>query len=270
VPSHRLGFAVVAVVSGCLLFAALPAAAGPAQIEVTTCGQQIPPGRTAFLSADLACPTFDGSVGVALGNGGKLDLRGFTLTGGDAAVTCGKITFVGPAGLPPKGGGRCEVFGGTITGARYEAIVGSNVVVRNVTIVDNLVYAVLAFHKASVYDSHIGNSSNGVQANVRILLKNSSFANAFVNSGRVVRLESSSVTGGGSFGVYGSRITLVASSVTENGTDADCGQAGHVCADVVSDHVPVLDAASTCGHSVKQQTLGGGDTPVSWGVCTLD
>jgi len=269
VPSHRIGFAVVAFVSACWLVAASPARAARPPIEVTTCGQVIPSGRSAFLSADLTCPTTAGSVGVALGSGTKLDLRGFTITGGDAAVACGKVVFSYVAGVPPKSG-RCEVFGGTITGTSYEAVVGNNVTIHDMTIVDNFAYAVLAFHKAEVHDSHVENTRNGVQANLKILVSGSTFVGAMVNSGGKARIVSSSITGNAVVGAVGSRfLELVASSVTGNHTDPDCGQLNHDCADVESEHAPILDAASTCEHSLRLPNPGG-QPGVSWGVCTLD
>ena len=268
-PSSRLGFAVAALVSAFSLFAASAAGAARPPIEVTACGQVIPSGRSAFLSANLTCPTTAGSVAVALGSGTKLDLRGFTITGGDAAVTCGKVVFSETAGVPPKSG-HCEVFGGTITGASYEAIVGNTVTIRNMTIVDNFAYAVLAFHKADVQDSHVENTPNGVQANLKISVTGSTFVGAMVNSGRNARIVSSSVTGNAILGAVGSRLLeLVASSVTGNGTDPDCGQINHDCADVASEHAPILEGASTCEHSLRLPNPGG-QPALSWGVCTLD
>jgi hypothetical protein len=266
--SYRSVFAFVAAVATSLSLAPRAEAVRP-PIEVTACGQEIAPGRTGFLSADLDCPVAEGSIGVKLGNRAKLDLRGFVLSGGAAAVACGKVLSVGIVVVPVKGS-RCEVFGGTITGARYDAVVGGNVTLRDMTVVENHVYAVLAFNKAFVFSSHIENTPNGVQANKLIEVHGSTFVNADVNSGRDALLEGSSVTGNESNGVVGSRrIKLVDSDVTGNGTQPDCGQVNHACADLLSENPPWLDGASTCGLSAKLP-LPAGQLQVPWGVCTND
>ncbi len=67
--------------------------------EVTTCGQTY--AGSGFLSADLDCTGFPG-IAVTI-DGGSLDLRGFTLTGGDlTAILCARnctITSDPPGGL---------------------------------------------------------------------------------------------------------------------------------------------------------------------------
>ena len=66
--------------------------------EVTTCGQAI--AGEGFLSANLDCTGFPGDAVVI--NGGSLDLRGFTLTGGDlSGVFCSKNCSV--VSEPPGG-----------------------------------------------------------------------------------------------------------------------------------------------------------------------
>lgn len=60
-----------------------PAQAG---VELTTCGQTLTLGG--YLSSDLNCTGYVGNA-VTIENGEKLDLRGFTLTGGDgSAIFC--------------------------------------------------------------------------------------------------------------------------------------------------------------------------------------
>lgn len=264
----RSAFALVLAVAASVAIAPRAHAVHP-PVEVSACGQEIPAGRTGFLSADLDCPVAEGSIGVKIGNRGKLDLRGFTLSGGAATVACGKVLAVGIAIVPVKGG-KCEVFGGTITGARYAAVVGGQVTVRDMMIVDNTAYAVLAFHKTFVFSSVVENSPDGVQGNRKVELHGSTFVNADVNSGRDALLDGSSVTGNRSFGVVGSRrIALVDSDVTGNGTQFDCGQVNHACADLLSGNPPWLDGASACGLSAKLPLLGG-NLQVPWGVCTND
>ncbi len=258
----------VTLVALSLSFAfALPSLAAPPPIEVTACGQEVPAGRSAILTTDLACGTTNGAIGVALGRGAKLDMQGHTITGGVAAVACLPVLCDGTWCGPTKTSGRCEVSNGTITGARYEAISAGKVVVRNMTLLNNRAYGVLAFHKAEVRDSHIAGDETGVQANLRIRLINSTVDGGYVVSAKRVDLESSSVTNAAILGIYGRDVRLTNSSATGNGTDPRCG-VDVTCADIASTKPPRLDATSTCDHSLDTR-----DTPFSmppWGVCTLD
>lgn len=240
-------------------------------IAVTTCDQTIPHGRNGYLPADLTCPAGGGVVGVRLGGGSKLDLQGHTLTGGVAAVACGEVycdglNYCGPT----RSSGKCEIANGTITGARYEAVSAGKAILRNMTLVDNGAYGVLAFHHIEIYDSHFANMPNGAQANRVIRVKGSTFDATTIQSANKINLESSSVTNGLHFGVAGVRVRLKSSSVTGNGTEPTCGQPNHGCADIISGRAPWLDGASSCGTSLRTDSLAGGSSPVTWGVCTLD
>lgn len=267
--SNRSPFAVVAAVAMTLLLVPCAHALRP-PVEITACGQEVLSGQTGYLSADLTCPTSEGSIGVKLRNGAKLDLRGFTLSGGAAAVACGPYG-VSDVSVYPNRGAKCEVFGGTITGARYAAIVGREVRVRNVTFADLRAYAILSLSKTFVFDSHfVGNGENDIQADKVVEVHGSTLEGTLVNSGGKAIIDSSSITGNLHDGVIGSKLVkLIGSSVTGNGTDSTCGQVNHACADVLSTREPIVDASSTCGLSAKLP-IAGGDLQVPWGVCTND
>lgn len=261
-------------VAGCAvvssLFVSGSAHAVRPPVEVTACGQEIRSGHTGYLTADLACPTSEGSIGVRLRNGAKLDLRGFTLSGGAAAVACGEVTAVDIAVVPTKGA-KCEVFGGAIAGARYAAIVGRRVTVRDVTFTDMRAYAILALRKAFVFDSHfVGDGESGIQADALVEVHGSTLEGTMVNSAGKAVIESSSITGNLRDGVIGSKLVkLIGSAVTGNGTESTCGQVNHACADILSVREPVVDATSTCGLSAKLP-IPGGQLQIPWGVCTND
>lgn len=246
---------------------ATSAVAAPPPVEVTTCGQVVPPGRQALLTTDLVCETTNGALGVALGRAAKLDMQGHTITGGVAAVACLPVQCDGTWCGPTKSG-RCEVSNGTITGARYEGIAGAQVMARNVTFTDNFAYAVLAFYKADLIDCDIAGSPNAVQAITRVRLTGTTVDGGYVVSDKKVELRSSSVSNAEILGVYGRDVRLIASSVTGNGTDPRCFVTA-TCGDIGSVRPPSLDGTSTCEHSLQLPPNPPEPVP-SWGVCTLD
>ena len=95
----RIAFAAAALIS---LAGAVPATA---QVDVTTCGQNVGPGQVATLQADLDCSATTG-VGLVLETGVTLVLNGFDVIGNPAApfgthgVVChGTCTVVGPGAI---------------------------------------------------------------------------------------------------------------------------------------------------------------------------
>jgi hypothetical protein len=98
-----------------------------AEIAVTTCGQVILE-QEGFLTGNLDCTGFGDDALVILG--GSLDLRGFTLTGGDLnGVRCESS---------------CAIFstpgGGTITGAKYNGVnVGTELVPNTSAVFSDIV-----------------------------------------------------------------------------------------------------------------------------------
>ena len=228
--------------------AAGPAAAKP-MLAVTTCGQQVPNGNVGYLTGDLDCNGLPAAIGaVVLGANAVLDLRGYTLTT-DAifGVYCG--------GLQPDKGGlnACTVSDGTITGAMTgHAIIGKRVHASNLTISGtavNGIYADGPFRGDGLVIS--GSGVDGVRANTS------------------VRITDSTITGNGEVGIANGtgRIRLIGSSVTGNGTNQDCGQAGKQCADLSSHVAPKL-VDSTCDTSTGASVFQSGQN--DWNVCTLD
>jgi hypothetical protein len=270
VPCRQPFVVVVASLATIAVFA-VHASAASVPIEVTACGQEVPHGASAYLSADLTCPFETNAVAVRLGGGAKLDLQGHTLTGGIAAVACGDVLCVGDWCGPTRKSGACQIANGTITGAHYEAVSAGKAVLRNVTLVDNRAYGVLAFHRAEIYDSHVADTPNGAQANILIRIKNSTFDAAPVQAAKKIELDASSVTNCNNSGVAGVRVRLKnGSTVVGNAANPQCGQPDFNCADILSERAPWLDGTSSCGTSLDSRTLAAGSTPVSWGVCTND
>lgn len=64
--------------SSCLLALFLSAGISYAAIDITTCGQTVPPGTLGVVQTDLVCP--DTIQTVSLGSGATLDLNGHVLT----------------------------------------------------------------------------------------------------------------------------------------------------------------------------------------------
>jgi len=120
--SKKLAAFIVALVTVSIAVHDSVDAATP--VEVSTCGQLVSK-QAGFLAGPLDCTGFAGNA-VTIVNG-SLDLRGFTLTGGDGdGIHCD---------------GRCDIFsvppGGTITGAKHDGIeVGSEVTKGKATITD--------------------------------------------------------------------------------------------------------------------------------------
>lgn len=81
-----------------------------------------------------------------------------------------------------------------------------------------------------------------------------------------IKLERTSVTNNGLHGLASKMVKVHDSTITGNGTDADCGVV-QTCADIASAEAPSIDAASTCNTSYQ---LGSGFPGTNWGVCSLD
>jgi hypothetical protein len=85
-------------------------------VDVTACGQTIPPNAVGVLMADLDCATH--AVGVRLRRGATLELNGHSIAGGDSTFATvagvGSESSTNPVG---KGRGRFTIVGpGAITG----------------------------------------------------------------------------------------------------------------------------------------------------------
>jgi hypothetical protein len=109
----------------------LLAAPASAQTAVTTCGQTV--RGDAYLAGDLNCaPDLEAAVEI---QNGRLDLRGFTISGGEYGILCARELE------EPTASGEhnyrylnCSVANGTIAGQSEEAVVARGVTVSDVTI----------------------------------------------------------------------------------------------------------------------------------------
>ncbi len=208
-----------------------------AETEVNTCGQVF--SDNAFLSSDLDCSAFAGDA-VTL-DGGKLDLRGFTLTGGSAgavvAVRCSRSCRV--VSDPP---------GGMVESAAIAAISGPAFGARVGITVEGLVIdgggvatGVQVGKRVKIVDSTISNVDRGVALSDSVRVDNSTITNAIdygviaskvrvkdsqlINaghalmtsgvSGRVVVIDST-VSGGTGVGVSGERVRVTNGAITGN------------------------------------------------------
>jgi hypothetical protein len=224
----------------------VPAMTWAGLVEVNTCGQEFR-GR-GFLTADLDCTGFaDHAVIIERG---RLELRGFTLTGGNAyGVRCiGSCKIVGP---------------GTITRSGLDGVrVQRRVTILNVNITNNDSDGVDARNNrgnagAVVKESVItGNGSSGVQADRR------------------AKLFATTISANGQHGVEigkfrcdrPTRLLVRDSTIVGNGVDVTCG-VSRTCADVATCDTPRLSGVSSCQTSYD---LSSGFPGSSWGVCSLD
>ncbi len=194
-----------------------------AATEVDTCGQAF--SGEGFLAADLDCTGFGGDA-LVINAAGSLDLRGFTLTGGNlSAVYCSKSCRI--VSEPP---------GGRIVNAALYGVNGdldsvapeySPVRITNVTVSGNALDQVIANGTLTVEDSTIvgtGNlMSNGVVGNrvalVRSTVTNTDFAVFGFQGVSVIESDLSNAIGA-------CVVALNKSAVIRGSTLSDCGTDG--------------------------------------------
>ena len=121
-------FLALALLLGVVAATAPLHAAEPADVPITTCGQVVPKRALGYLTADLDCTGFTGGpanvypnskgAAVYLEKKSRLDLRGFTLTGGGHGVQCDALEC--DRGRPCSKG-PCEVFNGTLVSSAQGA-----------------------------------------------------------------------------------------------------------------------------------------------------
>ena len=235
-----------------MLVIAVVAATARADVAIRECGVRF--SGSGYLEADLDCSGYRYGVEI---DGGKLNLRGFRLVGGEYGVLCH---------------GSCKVSNGTVEGAREDGIAAIKVVkVYKVTVRENGFTGVKGGVAAFVERSElIGNARAGVQGLRRIKLNNvvSRENGAGANAGESARIIDSDIFDNARGGVAAARIVATRSTVTNNHTGAECGIT-LPCADLESPPEgkrPRLKD-STCETSHKGGTAITGE---SWGVCTLD
>ena len=225
------------------------------EVAVTTCGQVVPKKTLGYLTGNLDCTGFTGGPGnvlpgdegaaVYVDRKGKLDLRGFTITGGRNGVLCNAIVCVAshPCSKHP-----CEVFGGTLVGVgtTSRGIGGYRPIVHDVTITGFWIgiysYTKLQLSNATIQDS----GAAGVM-------------------GKGLFITNAIITNSGQFGIganntAGAVLHLTDSTVTGNGTESFCG--AFPCADLYAARQPRL-RNSVCNTSLASPS---GD----WDVCALD
>lgn len=224
-----------------------------ADIAVTTCGQEL--SGNGYLVGDLVCD--DSGYAVKIEKSGKLDLRGFTISGGEYGVFCQHS---------------CTVFGGgTVTGAEEDGIVALKTLkVNGITVTNNGFSGVKGGLVAIVTNATLtGNVRAGAQGLRRVkLIDTVSEGNGTGVAGSVVDLVRVSITGNRIGGALGDRVHASDSTIIDNHSGADCGVT-LPCADIESPsdaRKPRLKNV-VCGTSYKGPSTLPGDT---WGVCGDD
>jgi hypothetical protein len=215
-------------------------AASPPPVLVDTCGQVVPEKAAAYLAADLDCSAYAGTYAIELEKRASLDLGGFTLTiGANYGIGCYE--------------GKCAIRNGTVTGSGLYGVVGTKVLVENVTVATSGLLATSLNENSTLRGSTIaGTSTVGVHAS---------------GGKKKLSIVDSTITGQRRLGVWVYKVDLRNSTVTGNGTDPECaGDA--TCADLFTARRPKL-RDSTCGSSAVQ---GADPTPgcLGWCVCAGD
>jgi hypothetical protein len=223
-----------------------------ADVAVTTCSLRF--SGHGYLVHDLDCSGYP--YGVEL-DGGSLNLRGFTLVGGEYGVLCHRS---------------CTVVNGTVEGAREDGIAAiKNAKVINVTVRDNGFAGVKAGATAFVERSELtGNARCGVQGLRRVKLKNVVSRNngCGVDGSSSANLIDSEIVDNALGGVASDRIVATRSTIRDNHSGDGCGVTLS-CADLntASEGRPPRLKESTCETSHRGGTFITGET---WGVCSLD
>jgi hypothetical protein len=240
-----------------LMLAAVSTSAAPLplpEVAVTTCGQIVPRKTLGYLTGDLDCSGYtaggadiiDEGAAVTVGYKSKLDLRGFTLTGGIHGVLCDNLRS------EAKRKAVCEVFNGTITGAVQRGVGGIKLYVHDLTATSNGVGIYHYGNKGRVEDVVVtGNVDDGIR----------------IGKARVAR---ATITGNGGNGIVdpiarNARVVARDSTITGNGTGAFCAANPGDCFDVNSSRRPTLENV-VCGTSGGSSAYA----PPTWGVCSLD
>jgi hypothetical protein len=165
--------------------------------------------------------------------GSTLELRGFTITGGNDGVACYDVRERPdlPPGLYTGGSCRVDGGGGRIVNSVGHGIGGTRVNVANVTI--------------------DGAGQEGVSADIKIRLQNVTITNCLGQgaAARGVQAIDSTITGSGEDGIAASNATLSGSTVTGNGVGSECGSPfqSRPCADLLTKVRPHLKR-STLRH----------------------
>ena len=233
---------------GGALLAIMPGTAQGAFVDVVDCGALTTPSeeRHYRLVGDVDCSSLEDAA-LVLPDGGRLELRGFTLRGVDVMCLgdCRVFGFGTIEDGTVIGEGRVVVRRVAVAGSRGDGVVASNrhgsgrVTLIDTTVADSAGNGVEFDRKATLVRSHVVRSGlHGVAVNTR----------ATNDCAR-------------------GRINAKASSFHDNGKDGDCGTM-EVCADVAACSTREAKLAkSSCDHS---RQLGSGLPGSACGVCDFD
>ena len=200
-------------------------------VDVTSCGQTVPRGRSGELVGDLDCPLLPyGSYAVVLDKGARLETNGFTIRSSANGVRC-----LGP----------CRIYG---AGAleRTEPACSGGVV--------SDAYGVFADGPLTIEELTLSGFGFAVWGSARVRARGVALSGQCIGIGgntAPITVRESVITGNLGYGVAGvGRVTLLDSTVTGN------------LLDVIAGRKPRL-RLSSC------DTSGGGPgaPPDTWGVC---
>jgi len=273
--------------------------------DITQCTQKVLAGEKAILQADLVCgdagfcqegldvgdqpctgsgpPCPPGNAcvrfGVRVGNGGRLDLNGHSISGpsAGAAVDCaGRCTIAGPGaladaefGIHMNRGGRIIVKDLALHGniAGIEGDDPGKLRLSNLTVSANGYGMLVADVSAKTIDVS-GNTHIGLQSSIlraKGVTANGNGEEGIVSFGPRCSLRDVSANGNGAAGLVAfGRGTIVDSMLLGN-NGAGAGF------DILTMQLPRL-RNSTCGHSAMLVIPPGGgfDAGATWGVCASD
>jgi len=183
--------------------------------DVTSCSQTVPHGQTGMLTGDLDCHLDSADSAILLDRGAKLNLNGFTVTGGGhglPAVQCNGPCKVNGPGTITGGGSGILALGGPggspVTAKNVsisnctsgDGIVGSRIVVKGGSITGCFRDGVAAIRSATIRDANIsGNGRRGASGQL-VSVRNSQILNngaGGVAASRVLRATGSVITGNG-------------------------------------------------------------------------
>lgn len=230
-------------------------AAGPLpEVAVTTCGQIVPKKTLGYLTGDLDCTGYDGGdptilyetdVPVTLGQKAKLDLRGFTLTGG-GRYTVGCINIRADR----KRHGVCEIFNGTLTGGTQYGVLAENAYVHDLTSTGTGVGLYLLGKKVTVENVVVSdNYADGIRLG-HATLRNVTVMNNAWN------------------GIAGYKLKVYDSTITGNGTGDYCLANPGNCFDINAQKWRPKVENVVCETSGGSGALGPAEG--TWGVCSAD
>ena len=262
-----------------------------AQTAVTACGQEVE--GDAYLVGDLDCP--DGTEAALTMRNGSLDLRGFTIRGGEYGVLCAKgLGTFAPNGEEFRRYLTCGVANGTIADQTLVAIDAGDLTLTDVTIQESgaTVFGAYAHKRLRVgnVDVELGPGAIGVSGTgaLKMRLEGTGLT---ITGGRIgisfvktVRVDGLTVTGYEVDGIYAAKVDVTNGMVSggERGVAAgkirliDSVVTGNSVVGVIGDHVQLEGSTITgngldveSNHRPKLENTACG-TSNGWGVCSDD